>query len=309
VLKLGSANLIWLCLLIAIAGGIYLLIPKITAQLGADWQAKLGAAAAAIATLAGWLRAIGQKGSTFLSFAEQMQNKLNSAIAEFAPQPGASEKTIQEELSQLEVHIQELQHQLEQAVERAENPQAESEELETGAMLARFIEERATSTDYREKLGLLALIREDFSSLSIKMKDSRDKNLDLDDPGRIDRIVLYIDDLDRCPPERVYEVLQAIHLLLAFDLFVVVVGVDQRWLTNSLVVARSGLMSSHDDRIRQGLAEKGVELLHAAEPEDFMEKIFQIPFWLTPISEKGYQRLKSQIKMRKAENNRQMQKS
>ncbi len=41
---------------------------------------------------------------------------------------------------------------------------------------------------------------------------------------RIDRIVLYIDDLDRCPEVKVVEVLQAVHLLLAYPLFVVVVG-------------------------------------------------------------------------------------
>ena len=51
---------------------------------------------------------------------------------------------------------------------------------------------------------------------------------------RIDRIVLDIDDLDRCQPQQVVEVLQAIHLLLALNLFVVVVGVDPGWLIRSL---------------------------------------------------------------------------
>ena len=50
----------------------------------------------------------------------------------------------------------------------------------------------------------------------------------------VDRIILYIDDLDRCPEANVVEVLQAVHLLLAFPLFVVVVGVDSRWLLHSL---------------------------------------------------------------------------
>ena len=51
---------------------------------------------------------------------------------------------------------------------------------------------------------------------------------------RINRIVLYIDDLDRCPERKVVDVLQAVHLLLAYPLFVVVVGVDPRWLLHSL---------------------------------------------------------------------------
>ena len=53
-------------------------------------------------------------------------------------------------------------------------------------------------------------------------------------PKPIDRIVLYIDDLDRCSPRQVVDVLQAVHLLLALDLFVVVVGVDPRWLLHAL---------------------------------------------------------------------------
>ncbi|MGH3928616.1 MAG: P-loop NTPase fold protein [Pseudonocardiaceae bacterium] len=41
-----------------------------------------------------------------------------------------------------------------------------------------------------------------------------------DDLPQIDRIIIYIDDLDRCPPQRVVEMLEAIHLLLAVELFV-----------------------------------------------------------------------------------------
>ena len=40
--------------------------------------------------------------------------------------------------------------------------------------------------------------------------------------------------LDRCKPSVVVNVLEAIHILLAFELFVVVVGVDVRWLKRAL---------------------------------------------------------------------------
>ena len=46
----------------------------------------------------------------------------------------------------------------------------------------------------------------------------------------LERIILYIDDLDRCPEERVVEVLEAVNLLMAFPLFIVIVGVDPRWV-------------------------------------------------------------------------------
>jgi hypothetical protein len=89
---------------------------------------------------------------------------------------------------------------------------------------------------------------------------------------RIDRIVLYIDDLDRCPPTRVVEVLQAIQLLLAFPLFVVVVGVDARWVKQSLNLRYPDLLRPFIDR--EG---------DSATPLDYIEKIFQIPFWLEPL--------------------------
>ena len=39
---------------------------------------------------------------------------------------------------------------------------------------------------------------------------------------------LKIDDLDRCPPEKVADVLQAVHLFLNFPLFIIMVCVDER---------------------------------------------------------------------------------
>lgn len=102
---------------------------------------------------------------------------------------------------------------------------------------------------------------------------------------RIDRIVLYIDDLDRCPAERVVEVLEAVHLLLALPLFVVVVGVDARWVERALRTRHADLWrvtGGADGRALPG---------RAAEPHDYLEKIFQVPFWLQPMSDRATRRL------------------
>lgn len=107
---------------------------------------------------------------------------------------------------------------------------------------------------------------------------------------RIDRIVLYIDDLDRCPPKQVVDVLQAIHLLLAFELFVVVVGVDARWIRHSLRERFPEMLSEDwdegnapkNDADRQG---------KMATPRDYVEKIFQVPFWLKPMDDGAAQKL------------------
>jgi hypothetical protein len=96
---------------------------------------------------------------------------------------------------------------------------------------------------------------------------------------RIDRIILYVDDLDRCPEEKVVDVLQAVHLLLAFKLFVVVVGVDPRWLLHSL--------TQHSSAFRD--ADSASEW--KSTPLNYLEKIFQIPFTLRPMEKTGFGKL------------------
>ena len=116
------------------------------------------------------------------------------------------------------------------AAARAERDAAGEElaRIASGRVVHDYFGERATAADYRERMGLLSTVRRDFGDLRGWLRDG-------DRPGPdVDRIVLYVDDLDRCPADRVVEVLEAVHLLLALDLFVVVVGVDPRWLLGSL---------------------------------------------------------------------------
>src|SRR6185295_1302611 len=96
----------------------------------------------------------------------------------------------------------------------------------------------------------------------------------------IDRIVLYIDDLDRCPPKKVVEVLQAIHLMLDFPLLVVVVGVDARWIRHSLKKLYPDLLQDNHNR---HAGKKRIDRDVAATPRDYLEKIFHIPYWLRPM--------------------------
>jgi hypothetical protein len=107
---------------------------------------------------------------------------------------------------------------------------------------------------------------------------------------RIDRIVLYIDDLDRCPPKQVVDVLQAIHLLLAFELFVVVVGVDARWIRHALRERYPALLSEEWDE-DAATANGEDRLVKTATPQDYVEKIFQVPFWLKPMDDMASRKL------------------
>jgi len=171
--------------------------------------------------------------------------------------------------------------------------------IQRGKRLSAFIEGRLDSNDYQQHLGLVSLIRNDFEKLTAYLKDrdylsqllskteaekEGNRNPFLQSINRVDRIVLYIDDMDRCPPEKVVDVLQAIHLILAFDLFVIVVGVDVRWISRSLLKQYGSMLGSPEG---ETLSEDEADdfLKGSATPFDYLEKIFQIPFRLKPMDE------------------------
>ena len=146
--------------------------------------------------------------------------------------------------------------------------------------LLRYVLEDDPDTKALEKdIGLIGRTRRLFQAVDDIARDMRRqrrsagyaerKDADLETP---ERIVIYIDDLDRCSETKVYEVLQAIHLLLAFDLFVVVVGVDVGWVQGAL--ARQ--FEDDQDLSEEQRRERAVA---------YLEKIFQVPFWLRPLSQ------------------------
>lgn len=101
--------------------------------------------------------------------------------------------------------------------------------------------------------------------------------LGADIPPAFERIVLYIDDLDRCPPAKVVEVLQAAHLLLGFRLFVVLIAVDERWVSRALARHYAEMLLDPRDSSRTSEG--------AATSHDYLEKIFQIPYWVRPMAD------------------------
>ncbi|MFO1157495.1 MAG: P-loop NTPase fold protein [Reyranellaceae bacterium] len=97
------------------------------------------------------------------------------------------------------------------------------------------------------------------------------------------RIVLYIDDLDRCEPAKVVEVLQAVNMLLTFRLFVVMVAVDARWLSRSLEKQYPEFFGD-DEGDAPASSGNGNEPRRATTA-DYLEKIFQIPYWVPAMDD------------------------
>jgi hypothetical protein len=105
--------------------------------------------------------------------------------------------------------------------------QTRAEALEPNRQLANFVGSRAGSEEYTKLLGTAAMIRRDIEKLA-EFLGARAAT------AKVERIVLIVDDLYRCPPDVVVRVLEAVHILLASSLFVVIVGVDPRWLCGAL---------------------------------------------------------------------------
>ncbi len=123
-----------------------------------------------------------------------------------------------------------------EAQQKADELRARQLLIDAAARLGAFHEEHGAPSAYKEHRGLLGQVHEDLVQLSKDLAHARAewRASGSVTPPPLERIVLYIDDLDRCPPRRVVEVLEAVHLMLALDLFVVVVAVDARWLIRSL---------------------------------------------------------------------------
>lgn len=175
---------------------------------------------------------------------------------------------------------------------RAETAVQEIEGIKDERRLMQFIHERVTGREYEKHLGIVSAVHDDFKSLSEMLGKGDDPTL-----PRIDRIILYIDDLDRCPEDKVVDVLQAVHLLLAFRLFIVVVGVDSRWLLRSLERSYPALLKIKAEQT--GLSEEEAWAWEST-PQDYLEKIFQIPFNLRRMDEGGVRKLVNGILVRPA---------
>lgn len=163
-----------------------------------------------------------------------------------------------EKISALELEVQER----EKAIEALNN---KIEKIQKGEYIEHLAGERSSGETYKKHLGLANVLRQDFQLLSdyISRKQAGERV--------IDRIVLYIDDLDRCPAGEVVEVLKAIYLLLSFNIFVVIVAVDVQWITKCLAEHYKALFRENEGAL-------------SAAAYDYLEKVFQLAIKLQPIS-------------------------
>ena len=279
-------NLLWGSLIL----GVIYLTPKILKDTGVivgniDFTIPQSYFAALVVLGGLWKRAevvykkIQPLAASLWKIKENYEDLKNKAISEFEQEENIIKVELERAKEEDFIYTQQLQ--------RAESAFVEIEYKINNALstesLYNFIDERSKSDDYKKHLGIISTIRKDFEILNGLFIDhqtdlvsqSTAENFRKLFSRPIERIVLYIDDLDRCSEENVVEVLEAVNLLMAFPLFVVVVGVDPRWVKNALIKKYSLQFAGKSNGDTGDLI--GLE---AIEPSNYLEKIFQIPFHL-----------------------------
>jgi hypothetical protein len=201
----------------------------------------------ALLTMGGWIAKTAFQGARLLARAREREVEI---LDEKAKQLKDTQTAIAEEAKR---NADEKKRLLEDAQTRARNAQPDRS-------MVNFVRERGEQ--WRKDAGVVAAAHRDFRELSRFLATLGSGTTP------VDRIVLYIDDLDRCPEEKVFEVLRAVHLLLAFDLFVVIVAVDPRLLLDSVRQSSTRFAASDADAHTRATA------------EDYIEKIIQIPYTL-----------------------------
>ena len=93
------------------------------------------------------------------------------------------------------------------------------------------------------------------------------------DEANIQKLIVLIDDLDRCLPDRIIDNLEAIKLFLNVDNTAFVIGADQR-------IVRDAIRHRYKDLIDRDEAEENKRVV-----VDYLEKLIQIPYNLPKLSD------------------------
>ena len=247
---------------------------------GNAWLAPMVAAVGQLAALAGgaasWLSRQTFLGRQLLGPAERIKRQIDQRLAAEETKYRAESAVAQQDLAESEAQLAAARQQLAAAQTEETLARAELQQLTGTRLLKQYLAERANSSDYGQYLGAVALAHRDLLDLDAYIRTAVSDGGEA--AGSIDRIILYIDDLDRCHPETVTQVLEAVNLLLALPLFVVVVGVDARWLVRSLRARHTVLLDPSAVMAQSA---------PSTAPADYLDKIFQLTYHLPAMTADG----------------------
>lgn len=237
--------------------------------------------------------------ASFWNIKDNYEQQIKQAISKYEQE----EKALKLRIDKTNQEVEAINDKIYQATELKSKIEFKINNAVVSEVLSSFIEKRSKSEDYQKHLGIISTIRKDFeilNNLFLKQHEEHTKEAEFIEHfgnKRLERIVLYIDDLDRCSEDRVVEVMEAVNLLMAFPLFVVVVGVDPRWVKSALIkryhLQFTGQLHGND-------MSQHSEVIEAA---NYLEKIFQIPFHLKEATDLGVKHMLKTLITPKAFNN------
>jgi tetratricopeptide (TPR) repeat protein len=117
-----------------------------------------------------------------------------------------------------------------------------------------------------------------FYHASFKALEGAFKKFAGGDTGR--RIVVFVDDLDRCLPKNALQVLESMKLFFDLDGFVFVVGLDDN-------IIEYAVQTKYPTRTRAANEASPVPAAGEAQPitgREYIKKVFQLPYRLKPVS-------------------------
>ena len=171
----------------------------------------------ALSTAAGaWIGRQGVLARAVLKPAEAIQSKITKRMDAVRHGQEQDLRAAQERESAAAAELCALKTKLSDATADVAAVENERDSLTGQELLRRFLSERAETNDYDQHKGVVALVHRDLEQLSDHLTAALQESADT---SGLRRIVLYIDDLDRCDPPTVANVLAAVHLLLALPLF------------------------------------------------------------------------------------------
>lgn len=133
--------------------------------------------------------------------------------------------------------------------------------------ISQWISNLFQGRSYGKHAGYMSEIRSDLTFLVKKLEK------------REGRVLIIIDDLDRCEPKKAVEVLQAIKLLLNFDRFIVFLGLDARVITRAVEKYYQNFLGTPE-----------------ASGYEYLDKIVQIPFCIPQLDTDTVQKfIRSQL--------------
>lgn len=123
---------------------------------------------------------------------------------------------------------------------------------------------------------LSSIIKKNEEDEITMVREFRDDFKKMLDKSKIEKLVVIIDDLDRCTPDRLIENLEAIKLFLNVDKTAFVIGADPRIVRHAIELRykTDGIENSPD-----------VESRNERIVSDYLEKLIQVPYYLPKLTD------------------------